>query len=435
MVEERAYRNYLEILKRELVPALGCTEPICLAFAAAKSREILGQMPERVLAECSGNIIKNVKGAVVPNSGGMKGVEAAIAIGAVGGNAQKELEVVADIQPEQIAEAAALVKTRAFCEVKVLKSKAPLHVRITAFAGEHRAVVEIRDAHTNIVLLQKDEEILFCEQPKQKKVVEKMSQEEMNVREILEFANTVKLEDVQEIIGRQIEYNEKIAEEGLQKEYGASVGANLLKYYGDDIKIRAKAYAAAGSDARMSGCLAPVVINSGSGNQGITVSLPVIQYAKHLQVSREKLIRALVLSNLIAIHEKMAVGRLSAYCGAVSAACGSGAAITYLHNGTYEQICATITNTLANVSGIICDGAKPSCAAKIASSVDAAILGHYLAMEQEQFNAGDGIVKEDVEQTISSVGILASQGMRETDEVILDIMVENTAKDLEEVLK
>lgn len=425
-MEIKAYQNYLEILKQELIPALGCTEPICLAFAAAKARELLGQMPEHMLAECSGNIIKNVKGAIVPNSGGMKGVEAAIAIGAVGGNAQKELEVVADIQAYQIAKAATLVKAHTFCDVKVLKSKAPLHVRVTAFAGEHRAIVEIKDAHTNIVLLQKDEEVLFCKQSKQERAIEKVSRSEMNVREILEFANTVKLEEVQEIIGRQIEYNEKIAEEGLQKEYGASVGANLLKYYGDDIKIKAKAYAAAGSDARMSGSLAPVVINSGSGNQGITVSLPVIQYAKHLQVSREKMIRALVLSNLIAIHEKTAVGRLSAYCGAVSAACGSGAAITYLHDGSYEQICATITNTLANVSGIICDGAKPSCAAKIASSVDAAILGHYLAMEQEKFVAGDGIVKEDVERTISSVGILASRGMRETDEVILDIMVEQT---------
>jgi len=249
-------------------------------------------------------------------------------------------------------------------------------------------------------------------------------QHEMNVREILEFANTVNLADVEAVIGRQIEYNQRIAEEGLRNEYGVSVGANLLKYYGDDIKVRAKAYAAAGSDARMSGCLEPVIINSGSGNQGMTVSLPVIQYAKHLESSHEKLVRALVLSNLIAIHEKMAVGRLSAYCGAVSAACGSGAAITYLHDGSYEQICATITNTLANVSGIICDGAKPSCAAKIASAVDAAILGHCLAMEQAQFTAGEGIVKDNIEDTIQSVGVLASQGMKETDEVILDIMVE-----------
>jgi len=422
MINERAYQNYLRLLEEELVPALGCTEPICLAYAAAKARDILGKKPERMLAECSGNIIKNVKGVIVPNCGGMKGVEAAVTIGVVGGCAEKELEVLADVQEAHIEETRRLVDAN-YCEVKLLKGRAPLHVRITAYAGEEYASVEIEREHTRIVCICRNDEVLYqnTEENQEEQVQE---QHEMNVREILEFANTVNLADVEAVIGRQIEYNQRIAEEGLRNEYGVSVGANLLKYYGDDIKVRAKAYAAAGSDARMSGCLEPVIINSGSGNQGMTVSLPVIQYAKHLESSYEKLVRALVLSNLIAIHEKMAVGRLSAYCGAVSAACGSGAAITYLHDGSYEQICATITNTLANVSGIICDGAKPSCAAKIASAVDAAILGHCLAMEQAQFTAGEGIVKDNIEDTIQSVGVLASQGMKETDEVILDIMVE-----------
>lgn len=418
------YEQYLKILSEELVPALGCTEPICIAYAAAMAAETLGCRPERMVVEASGNIIKNVKGAVVPGSGGLKGIEAAAILGMTGGDPHRLLEVLSGITEEDLNAARELLKNGNFCKVAILNSSSKLHVRVGVFAGEHTALVELMHQHTNVVMVEKDG----------KTVVEKERNEHcgdegltdrscLNVRDIQTFADQVELSEVQTLIDRQIECNERIAKEGIEREYGVSVGANLLKHYGNDVKVRARAMAAAGSDARMSGCLFPVVINSGSGNQGITVSVPVIEYAREIGSAHEKLVRALVFSNLIAIHQKTGIGRLSAYCGVVSAACGAGAGITYLLGGTYQQICATITNALVNVSGMICDGAKPSCAAKIATAVDAAIMGHCLSMEQKEFQTGDGIVKDTVEETIKSVGEIASTGMQLTDEKILEIMI------------
>jgi Uncharacterized conserved protein len=422
-LDTHTYHEYVTILEKELVPALGCTEPIAIAYASAVAKKTLGCIPEKIIAACSGNIIKNVKSVIVPNSGGLKGIEAAATIGAIGGNPDKKLEVLTDVTEEDIKRTRELLKTD-YCSVEVLNGVANLHIIITATAGEEKAVVEIIDTHTNIVRIEKNDQVIFKSSEKNSKnEYQQIDWDCLNIEDILEFANTVRLEDVKEILDRQINYNTTISNEGLTHQYGANIGKTLLDEYGNSIRVRAKAKAAAGSDARMSGCVLPVVINSGSGNQGMTVSLPVIEYAKELEVGSEKLYRALVVSNLIAIYLKSGIGRLSAYCGAVSAACGSGAAITYLYGGDYDHICKTITNTLANISGIVCDGAKPSCAAKIATSVDAAIMAHYLSMGDNAFTSGEGIVKDDVEKTIDSVGRLARDGMKETDVEVLKIMV------------
>lgn len=417
--------NYTNILKEELVPALGCTEPTSIAYVSAKAREVLGEFPKEVIVQSSGNIIKNVKGAVVPNSGNLRGIEAAAIIGIIGGKPEKELEVLSDVTQDNIDEAKKLINTD-YCKVKLLKSKANLHIIVTVKSHNNSALVEIVHTHTNIVRIEKNNKVvlekLYNSDDINGSLIDRSC---LNVRDIKEFADTVELNQLQDIIKLQIKYNSDISSEGLINYYGANVGSNLLKHSLHEIKTIAKAATAAGSDARMSGCILPVIINSGSGNQGITVSLPVIEYAKHLKVDEEHLIRALIFSNLIAIHQKTKIGRLSAYCGVVSAACGSGAGITYLYNGTYEQICSTITNTLANVSGMICDGAKPSCAAKIASAVDAAIMAHELAMDNRVFQPGEGIVKDDIEDTISSIGQIGGNGMKETDQEILKVMLNN----------
>ena len=415
-------QQYTEVLHEELVLSLGCTEPASIAYAAALARATLGFMPESIHVACSGNIIKNVKTVIVPNSGNQKGVEAAAILGTLSGNHEKKLEVLEDITEEDINTSRELYKAN-FCTVELLKDVPDLHIIITAKGGGHVVLVELAKGHTNVTRLEKDNIPL---QTQAQEIVEESYQDRsfMTVKGILEFAEVCSIETVKEILDRQIDCNTHIAEEGFNGTYGANVGRNLILSRGNDFRTRAKASAAAGSDARMSGCKLPVVINSGSGNQGMTVSLPVIEYAKELHVSQDKLYRALIISNLIAIHQKTRIGKLSAYCGAVSAACGSGAAITWLCDGDYKQISDTITNTLANVSGIVCDGAKPSCAAKIASSVDAAILGHDLAMQSKSFHCGDGIVKSDVETTIDSIGRLARVGMRSTDTEVLQIMLE-----------
>ena len=415
------YQAYVEILKEELIPAMGCTEPIALAYAAARAREVLGALPESVQLQVSGSIIKNVKSVIVPTTGDLRGIEASAILGAVAGRADRELEVLSCVQPEDVEQTRRLLES-GMCKTELLRSDSCLHIRITAESEAHTAMVEIRDEHTRIIRVERDSEPLYTAQPDEQK--DCADYQSLNVADIYAFARTVQIEEVQEILDRQITYNLKIAEEGLAHCYGASVGVTLLKSYGDDIKNVARAFPAAGSDARMSGCVLPVVINSGSGNQGMTASLPVIKYAQHIGATREQLYRALVLSNLIAIHQKTGLGRLSAYCGAVSAAVGSGAAITYLYGGSYEAVCDTITNTIANVSGIVCDGAKPSCAAKIASAVDAAILGHCMALQNRSFRPGDGIVRGDVEDTIRGVGRIGRDGMRETDEEILNIILE-----------
>ena len=419
-MEQSLYNAYLTILKQELLPALGCTEPIAIALAAAKAREVLGEMPTSVKIRCSGNIIKNVKGVTVPNSGGMKGVGAAAVLGVLGGDAGSELEVLSGLTEAQRQQAKQLLQD-GFFTVTLEENVDNLYIVAIVTSAEHSAEVTIVNRHTLISRIVRDGQVLFEQQGFQP---EKKSEDKslLNVRRILEFADCVRIEDLQDTIGMQVAYNTRISEEGLRMPFGVQVGRTLLERFGSDVHTRARACAAAGSDARMGGCALPVVINSGSGNQGLTVSLPVIEYAKHLQAGKEKLYRALVISNLIAVHQKQYIGNLSAFCGAVTAACGAGAAITYLHGGDYQRICNTITNTLANVSGIVCDGAKPSCAAKIASAVDAAILAHEISMNGNAFHSGEGIVQGDVESTIRSVGYVGRVGMRTTDTEILHIM-------------
>lgn len=421
-MDKKKEAHFLNILRKELVPALGCTEPIAIAYASAKAREVLGQFPERIELCCSGNIIKNVKGVTVPNSNGMRGVGAAAVLGVVGGNASRELEVLEEVTPEQIEQAKGLLEKDYF-SCKLQENVENLYIVASVFAGDHSAHVTIVNRHTLITEIVKDGKILFQEKP-----VKEQSKEDWSgwsIQEILEFAEQVEIDKVQEILDRQIEMNTNIAQAGLAQEYGAQIGRTLLEVYGDGVTTRARALAAAGSDARMGGCSLPVVINSGSGNQGMTVSLPVIAYAGELGVSKEKCYRALLISNLVSIYQKHYIGSLSSFCGAVTAAGGCGAAITYLHGGDYEAICRTIINTTANVGGIVCDGAKSSCAAKIASAVDAAILAHHLSMKGLCFRPGEGIVQKDVEDTIQSIGYIGRVGMQETDKTILNIMLEN----------
>ena len=423
----QTYRDYVNILKEELVPAMGCTEPIAIAYAAAVARKTLGQMAQRMEVEASGNIIKNVKSVFVPSTGGLRGIPAAAAAGMAAGDPDLELEVLSQVgQQEQCAIQEYLEKTP--ITVKLAQTPFIFDITIRAWAGDDSALVRIVNYHTNIVRIEKNGEIL-------QEVEAQAAQEEgltdksvLSVEGILEFVREVRLEDVEETLSRQIHYNTAIAEEGLQGDYGANIGRVLLKTYGDNVKVRARAMAAAGSDARMNGCGLPVVIVSGSGNQGLTASLPVIVYAKELGVTQETLYRALLVSDLVTIHLKSEIGRLSAYCGAVSAGCGSGAGIAYLHGWQkspqelLRDVAHTIVNALAVNSGIVCDGAKASCAAKISSSVDAGLLGFYMYQNGQQFRGGDGIVSKGVEETIRNIGLLATQGMRETDREILDIM-------------
>lgn len=416
------FENFVDILEEELRPALGCTEPIAIALAAAKAREVLGVMPEKLVAHCSGNIIKNVKGVTVPTTGDMKGIETSAILGAVGGDATKELEVLTTVKPEHIEETKKLLAEK-MCEVTLAKGVENLYIEMTAINGSDEALVIISDSHTNVIKIEKNKKVIFEKNAEAVKAQKVLDRSNLSVKNIYEYANSVDVEIVKHILDRQIKCNMEIAEEGMKNHYGAAVGRTLVKHYGDDIKNLAKAYAAAGSDARMSGCVLPVVINSGSGNQGMTVSIPVILYARHLNVSQEKLYRALTLANLLAIHQKAGIGKLSAYCGAVSAGCAAGAAIAYLHDASFDVIKNTLVNSLANVSGIVCDGAKPSCAAKIASSLDAAIMGYIMATDGETFSAGEGLVTTDIDTTIKNIGIMAKEGMRQTDVEILTLMI------------
>lgn len=422
MSDDKLYQSYVQILNNELVPALGCTEPIAIAYAAAKARAVLGTFPDSIEMCCSGNIIKNVMGVTVPNSGGLRGIDVAATLGVVGGAEDMELEVLEHITQEHIDKTKELV-ANGFCQCRLQEGVENLYIVSRVTKGDHYAEVTIINRHTLITKIVKDGEILFEHKVSQESP-DYVDKSLLNVHDILVFADEVKIDDIREAIGSQIALNTAISDEGLAGSYGAEVGKTLLEIYGHDVRTRARARAAAGSDARMGGCSMPVVINSGSGNQGITVSMPVIEYAKELGVSEEKLYRALVVSNLIAIHQKKYIGSLSAYCGAVSAACGAGAAITYLCQGTEEEIGLTITNTIGNVGGIVCDGAKSSCAAKIASSVEAAILAHHMAMKHHSFQPGEGIVQENVERTIKSMGYIGRVGMKSTDTEILNIMID-----------
>lgn len=420
--EDVKYGAYVQILKEELVPAMGCTEPIALAYAAAKAREILGSIPDKVVIEASGSIIKNVKSVIVPNTNHLKGITAAATAGIIAGRAEKELEVIAQVTESEIEQMKQFLQT---ADIKVVHADNGItfDIIVSVYKGSSYAKVRIANYHTNIVLMEKDGEVLYEIAVEGEKEEGLTDRNLLNMKDIWDFAMTVDVKDIKETLDRQIAYNTAIAEEGLRGDYGANIGSVLLDTYGDDIRTRAKAKAAAGSDARMNGCELPVIINSGSGNQGMTSSIPVIEYAKEFDADEDTLYRALALSNLVTIHQKTGIGRLSAYCGAVSAGAGAGAGIAYLCGGGYEEVIHTVVNALAIVSGIVCDGAKASCAAKIASAVDAGILGYNMYKRGQQFYGGDGIVTRGVEETIQNVGRLGKQGMKETNEEIIKIMV------------
>jgi L-cysteine desulfidase len=423
MITKELSAQYVALLRRELIPALGCTEPIAIAYAAARARRLLGCMPTSMTVHCSGNIIKNVKSVIVPTTNGLRGIDTSAILGALAGDPELGMEVLRNIKPEQVEHVRQLRDT-GMCKILPLKSTANLHILLEVSGNGHSALVEIRDAHTNIIREERDGMVVTgmasgCASP----TGSEQGYCDLSIENIYWFAKTVNLSEIEPILEKQLDYNMAIAQEGLRGEWGAQVGKTLLAS-GDSLANRAAAYAAAGSDARMGGCVLPVIINSGSGNQGMTVSLPVIVFAQEKGLSREEILRALALSNLVALFQKSFIGKLSAYCGAVSAACGSAAGIAYLCGDSLEVIEDTVVNTIANVSGMVCDGAKSSCAAKIATAVQAGFLGHEMAIRGHAFRNGEGLVKSDADKTVEVFGRMAREGMRTTDEEILRLMVD-----------
>ena len=421
-MEQKLYNAYVRVLEQELVPAMGCTEPIAVAYAAAVAAKELSVRPENVKIVVSANIIKNVKSVIVPNTGGLHGLEAAAAAGIIAGDPEKKLLVISQVTAQQQKQIARYLHEAVFT-VEESQSGALFDIRITLEGAGHKAMCRIAGEHTNIVRIDQDGKTLFERTVDTAEAAGCGDKELLTVEKIVEFADTVDIAHVQPILDRQIECNMAIAREGLENNYGARIGQVLLKARSGDVVTRAKAYAAAASDARMGGCEKPVVINSGSGNQGITTSIPVIIYAEELGATREQLYRALVVANLVTLHLKSGIGPLSAYCGAISAGCGAAAGVTYLYGGKYREIAHTVVNAIAINSGVICDGAKASCAAKIASAVEAGLLGMEMFRQGSQFLGGDGIVSKGVENTIDNVSRLASQGMRKTDAEIIRIML------------
>ena len=421
-MERIVYDTYVELLKQELVPAMGCTEPIAVAYAAAVAARELGALPETVDICVSGNIIKNVKSVIVPNTGGLHGLEAAAAAGIIAGDPARELLVISQVTGKQQAQIAAFLQQAAFT-VRESDSGAIFDICITLTGGGHETLCRIAEDHTNIICICRDGETVYKHTPSSNTQETPSGKELLTVEGIVEFADQLHIPDVKDILDRQIACNMDIAEEGLHGNYGARIGQVLLQTWGNDVLTRAKAYAAAASDARMGGCEKPVVINSGSGNQGITASVPVVIYARELGATQEQLYRALAVSNLVTVHLKTGIGPLSAYCGAISAGCGAAAGITYLYGGKFREVAHTVVNAIAINSGVICDGAKASCAAKIASAVEAGILGMQMFRQGSQFYGGDGIVSKGVENTIANVSRLATEGMRKTDAEIIKIML------------
>lgn len=418
--EDSLYSIYVQILKEELVMAMGCTEPIAISYACAKATQVLDHLPDRIVVKASGSIIKNVKSVIVPHTNGLKGIEVAAAAGALYGDADAKLEVLSRATREQIEELPEYVQNTNIT-VQHIEQGHVFDLEIHVYYEQEHASVRIVDTHTNIVQIEKNWQVIF--EDKTTSLELKADHSALIMKQIWDFSQTVDIDDVKEILDRQITCNMAIANEGIHNSYGANIGHVILNMDSDCVKTRAKAYAAAGSDARMNGCELPVVINSGSGNQGITCCVPVVVYAKELDCTQEQLYRALVLSNLTAIYIKTGIGTLSAFCGDVSAGAAAGAGIAYLHNGTYKEIQHTIVNALAILSGTICDGAKASCAAKIASSVDAGIMGYYMYKNKQQFYAGDGIVAHSVDETIQNIGTLGSQGMLQTNDKIIEMMI------------
>lgn len=418
--EDSLYSIYVQILKEELVMAMGCTEPIAISYACAKATQVLDHLPDRIVVKASGSIIKNVKSVIVPHTNGLKGIEVAAAAGALYGDADAKLEVLSSATREQIEELPEYVQNTNIT-VQHIEQGHVFDLEIHVYYEQEHASVRIVDTHTNIVQIEKNWQVIF--EDKTTSLELKADHSALIMKQIWDFSQTVDIDDVKEILDRQITCNMAIANEGIHNSYGANIGHVILNMDSDCVKTKAKAYAAAGSDARMNGCELPVVINSGSGNRGITCCVPVVVYAKELDCTQEQLYRALVLSNLTAIYIKTGIGTLSAFCGAVSAGAAAGAGIAYLHNGTYKEIQHTIVNALAILSGTICDGAKASCAAKIASSIDAGIMGYYMYKNKQQFYAGDGIVAHSVDETIQNIGTLGSQGMLQTNDKIIEMMI------------
>lgn len=425
-MEKRVYDSYIQILKQELILAMGCTEPIAIAYAGAKARSILGKMPERCTVRCSGNIIKNVKGVVVPQSNGKRGIDVAATLGIVGGDAEQVLDVLSCVRAGDVAEMNQLL-ARGFCKCELQEGTDNLYIDLTVWAGEEYAQVIISDYHTNIIRVEKNGQIILQEEPHSSKSEAFPNKALLNLKDILAFGDCVKMEDVQSIIERQITCNRAISEEGLKNSWGAQVGRTLLQMSPmEDLKVLSCAVAAAGSDARMAGCALPVVINSGSGNQGITITMPILAHADRYHVDHETVCRALCVANLISVHQKQYIGSLSAYCGAVSAACAAACGVAYMMHESYDVIAHTITNTICTVGGIVCDGAKSSCAAKIAASVNAALTALDMARLERVFQPGEGLTCADVEQTIAMVGCMGREGMKSTDIQILNLMLKNS---------
>ena len=421
-MEKAIYDNYLAILKSELIPAMGCTEPIAVALAGAKSAQVLGGVPDKMDVYCSGNIVKNVKGVVVPNSGGQRGIAVAAVLGAVGGDAEKGLEVIAGATDKDVELTRSLIQ-KGMCECHLEEGIENLYIRIEAVLADHNALVEVKTRHNHFSLIQRDGETLLKQDDIQVDGV-KVDKGQLNLHDILLFADEVSLDDIGDLVGTQVKYNRGISEEGLKAPWGTQVGRTLLKE-GNQFSVRAAARAAAGSDARMGGCSLPVVINSGSGNQGIALTMPLVEYAEEHAVSEDKLFRALVIANLVSCHQKKYIGNLSAYCGATSAAAASAVGIAWLEGASEKVISDTITNSIATIGGMVCDGAKSSCAAKIAAAVRTALLSYEMAASGCVFQPGEGLVGEDCEQTIQNIGRMGREGMKETDIEILNIMLGN----------
>ncbi|MCI5774251.1 MAG: L-serine ammonia-lyase, iron-sulfur-dependent, subunit alpha [Erysipelotrichaceae bacterium] len=419
-LHDKTYQEYVKILKDELVPAMGCTEPIAIAYLASYAKKVLGKLPDKVVIEVSGNVLKNVKSVVVPNTDKMKGIQAACAAGIVCGDANKKLEVISQVEDTKCI--AAFMETCPII-IQAAQSNKIFDLLITLYSEKDYVKVRIVDYHTNIVYVEKNHEVLL--DAKVSEDIKKASYDCLNIEDIFAFVQMVDIKDIQDTLDQQIKYNMAIAKEGLTNEYGANIGKVLLQAYGQDLNVKVKAYAAAASDARMNGCEMPVIIASGSGNQGITTSVPVIVWAKEKGYAMDKLYRSLALSNLVTIHLKSGIGRLSAFCGAVSAGAGAGAGIAYLESEDLVTISHTIVNALGIISGTICDGAKASCAAKIQAAIDAGITGYYMYINGQEFKDGEGLIVKGVENTINNIALLAREGMKETDKEIIKMMVKN----------
>jgi len=421
MLNETTKQDFIAILQEELIPAMGCTEPIALAYAAARGREALGADPERITAWCSGNIIKNVRCVRIPNSGGMTGIEAACALGALAGDPARHMEVLEGVSSEGVAATLSFVKERR-CKVEFLESAIPLHFIIELDGDGHHVEVEVRYSHQNVVRITRDREnLLWVEDLRE--ATEVADRSGLSIENIYAFAEEVEPELIRPLTQQQIDCNMAIAQRGMQGDYGIGIGKAIMDTYAHGVYTKMRAYAAAASEARMDGCDMPVIITSGSGNQGITSTVPIIVYAREKHIPEERMMRALVFSSLLTVYQKEYIGKLSAFCGAVSAACAAGAAITYMVGGTLTQIRDTIDNTLADIPGIICDGAKASCAAKIASALDAALFSHALAMQGKVYDSNTGILREDTGDTIRDVGHIGRVGMQPTDQEIVKLMI------------